>query len=587
MASPLLEEVKEAVNASVKPTQVCSNADQYLREVTVKGAAPRSTRGSTSTTQRTPVTTTSSRTQCDCCPADETQDTPSTPRTARPSPGRSSGPGSRYTVTRDSHPAASTTEYRPQSPNLTSLPKSDHIICGRVEKTRRETRLSYNGPKASFSTPWRLGASPHSRGETFDYTQWFSKAKATGVAHPAPKIDSNLIGADKITADRSNPPSALQTRSEAAIQGSINGEKTYSGRQGHVNHHAPIRPPNMPTRFMYSDTYRALSIDELQNEAELRHLDTEEQDDTQYLIEVLMIDDKAFTKRYHALERERLDSAQLRDEAIMKQVPLDTARYYNPLELLAEIAGKSGRDAVDAYNQQLKQKKAADLRAANQRAAKKQRQERARRAQEVEAEKAISNAAQLVAAAAPKSRLTKTQRKEKEPTREASHSTDSGYSTEIHDSNQVKDKSKKRPRSNLDCGADTPPSKKMRLPADKAPRVIKPRCVRASKDVIHRSRCNPVPHTEVKVSKNKQPPGAAIPGRGGKEAGQQKGIACPLQRPNKQRTPRSRVAEEDEESEEESDDDDDDWLVDDTNYRSRRRSKVAQMAASGLVSGMR
>ncbi|CAO2648036.1 Nn.00g089580.m01.CDS01 [Neocucurbitaria sp. VM-36] len=510
-----------------------------------------------------------------------------------------------------------------------------HPDAARVDTGLPKHHQSYNGPTNPSNTPWKLGRLPGCNDEAFDYTQWSSVATAAGTAQPGTKAGNISTGLERSPVDRPKAlPNKPHVQVRAARPDSINRQQLPPKQQSSRHSSRPKndycapafelrQQSNIPTRFRYHDTYKALSFNELQNEAELRRL-TLEKDDVEYLVEVLIINDKTFNDCYHELEHRSLSTEQLRDEVIMKQVHLDLEKHYPSLELLAEIAGKVSRDAVDAYNQQLKHKEAADIQAANERAKKRQRQERARKAQEAEVEKAKSSAAQLMGVAALKPQPKKTQQKKEQKSHGGSQISDSGYSTGQvksstspdtsgleYDPNQGsgnESKSKKRPRSDLAEVEGISPSKKVKQSsAEKATRNIKPKRVRISKPLaqssqyskdssgkIHTSRPT---NSDVQMSNIEKPPVVKLPKQGGEVVEQRKAPAPSVQKQSKRRTRSSRITEDlepaskkqdkDDDSDSEEFMDDDDWLVDDTNYKPKRKSRVAAMAASGLFAGMK
>jgi hypothetical protein len=132
----------------------------------------------------------------------------------------------------------------------------------------------------------------------------------------------------------------------------------------------PVCRADKATRFDDPTTYDSLvNKAELQNEAQHRglalhkELNMNRTKDVEYLVEVLIIDDKAFRNCRRELECQRLNVEQLRDMAILKQASLDSQRHYSALELVHAIARKAGQDAVDRHNSQLREKEAAQVEA--------------------------------------------------------------------------------------------------------------------------------------------------------------------------------------------------------------------------------
>ncbi|KAJ4377904.1 hypothetical protein N0V83_000734 [Neocucurbitaria cava] len=648
-------------------------------------------------------------------------------------------------------PAVPDDAYRPKSPDLTGLPHTDRITTGRVKKKQQpnsnlryasarpnrygsryvvapkflaemaawaerqpaaappQIRPSYNGPVNPYNTPWTLSRSPNS--EAFDYSQWFSEATVAGAIQAVAKDSSVPTHANTITTDRYTPhPQKLQVDTEAAISSLAVQQELRSERQGadypllpeHDRYAVTVyQPPqNIPIRFRDPSTYKALNISELRKEAELRRLNAAE-NTKRYLVEVLTIDDEAFFDCYGQFECRGLDTAQLRDWAILNQVPLDIYVYYNHRQLLAEIAAKAGRDAANVYNRQLQEreaammqaanlraerkqreeparkaqeaeiekakrqfqeKKAAEMQGVNERAERKQREERARKAQEAEIEKAKrqlqekkaaemqavneraerkrleerarkaqqiefekveSTTAQPMETAAP-DRKSRTKSSKKVATRGDRQPSDSGYSTNKVNSSTSPDssgqerirdqgigeksKTKKRSHSDLAETEDALPSKKVKKsPVENIARPIKPKRVRISKPLAkpaqmvedkpkatHISRKSNV---DVEMNDIEQSCTTKLSKRVVKMGEQQKAPVPKVAEPSKRVTRSRKIAEKPESvpkkkksgrsSDSEDFLDDDDWIVDDMNYKPKRKSKVAAMAASGLFAGMK
>jgi hypothetical protein len=80
----------------------------------------------------------------------------------------------------------------------------------------------------------------------------------------------------------------------------------------------------------------------------------DKKDYPEYLVDALVLNDMAFTACYNGLRTRGWNKKQLRDEAIRKQVSLVSHRDCNVPELLAEIAGKAGREGTDEFNATLR-----------------------------------------------------------------------------------------------------------------------------------------------------------------------------------------------------------------------------------------
>jgi hypothetical protein len=74
----------------------------------------------------------------------------------------------------------------------------------------------------------------------------------------------------------------------------------------------------------------------------------------QYLVDALVLNDMAFTACYNGLRSRGWDAKQLRDETIKQKLSLVSKTDYNIPELLAEIAGKAGREGTDEFNATLR-----------------------------------------------------------------------------------------------------------------------------------------------------------------------------------------------------------------------------------------
>ncbi|KAH7346120.1 hypothetical protein BKA66DRAFT_602682 [Pyrenochaeta sp. MPI-SDFR-AT-0127] len=367
------------------------------------------------------------------------------------------------------------------------------------------------------------------------------------------------------------------------------------------------------------EEYEALSKEVLRSEADKRRLDFES-DEKAYLVRVLIISDEAFSEKYCKLEH--LDAAQLRDEAILKHTPLDTNKYYKRRELLAIIAGKYSRDAVMKYNQDLEQQKHAEMRAANERARKRARHERARKAAEMD-----------IRLKGKRSDISATKMLQNSPTKpepcdptqlngrrkqQGSRSIDSGYSTSRvgspistptfdQGSRNIEMKGKKRQRTNHEGGDEMMPSKTKRiLRPCRPPQVVKsprtqttwksPCSQQATKDSSHKLRSSHPSKRYSGMSKVEHPISFSVERLCTSKKHYGKTAITPTHQDSSRRNIRSSRTAEDLESVSrcrkrkrriEQDEDDDDWLEDDVNYRPKRKSRVGQMAASGLVAGMK
>ncbi|KAF1830769.1 hypothetical protein BDW02DRAFT_601374 [Decorospora gaudefroyi] len=457
---------------------------------------------------------------------------------------------------------------KPAAPKTssTTTPRLRSRTSG-ITKSKRATKTRPAGPHPAVPPP-ALSRPTHTQRLPELPTNAHQKTQASTRGGCSPSVKSS----------GHKSPAAISRQQEASPPVNVDRTVDYHTSQSsqEIARLAPaqqLRLTRKPTRFTYSDTWKSLSIAELQDEAQIRGLSLVRADDLPYLVDIMILNDRTFAECYYRLEDRQLNVEQLRDEAIIKQARLDSQKHYNVRELLAAIAAKAGHVAVEELNGKIRAKESEVKQAAVERRRKKAHEECARRITDADVERNGSN---------PK---------------------DSGYSSTSISSTKATDeihprkpKGKKRARSEDDDDEGSTPNKRVKAAGltNVRRRVMKPKSLLPRGIQARAEQKQAPPKADVKIHNADEPVILETPKVSTKATRER----APAQRPPQ--VPRRRTrsnfviedsgedsSQEDTNPGSEENEEDDDWLVEDMAPKPKRKSGLSAMDRSDLFSGMR